>query len=88
MISPRKIKSYTRLAMMKATHAQKILNDIEPDTLAAINENFNSINATIEELSNAINSLKNIMESTTSRLENLNLKSIDLTQRVEALESI
>ena len=87
MLSPRKIKSYTRLAMMKVTHAQKILSEIEPDTLVAINENFNLINTTIEKLSNAINSLENTMESTTSRLENLNLKIIDLTRRVENLES-
>lgn len=29
MISPKKIKNYTKLAMMKSTQAQKSLDDIE-----------------------------------------------------------
>ena len=46
MISPKKIKNYTKLAMMKSTQAQKSLDEIETGALISINQQFNSINQT------------------------------------------
>lgn len=95
MTSPRKIKSYTRLAMMKSTQAQKSLSEIETDTLVSINEQFDSINEAIGQLSDTSNQMIQDISSNSDAIalledaigtmqDALN----NLIQRVEALESI
>ena len=102
MISPKKIKNYTKLAMMKSTQAQKSLDEIETGALISINQQFNSVNQTLGQISdmnnqlmqdilvneNAINSLAGTIQTIQNTLDSLNLTISNLTQRVEALESI
>ena len=109
MISPKKIKNYTKLAMMKSTQVKRELSELESDKINQFETAINSIEHNVSLMSNSINGLIEVnnliierVDSNSDLINSLNTKITNmensmttiqntienLTQRVEALESI
>lgn len=88
MISPRKIKIHTRLAMMKSTQVKKELSELEEDKIASFQETINDIQYNNSLMSNSITALIEANNLIIDNIDNINGSIGSLNTKVTNIENL
>jgi hypothetical protein len=88
MISPRKIKIHTRLAMMKSTQVKKELRELEEGKIASFQETINDIQYNNSLMSNSITALIEANNLIIDNIDNINGSIGSLNTKVTNIEYI